>query len=143
MTSTADLARVLESERKRQKLTVTEIIDRAGVSRAAVYRLFNGGDVQLTTLLAVTNVLGLDLVPMRATLAQLVPDAIEAAPVRHGSTPASMPHPNRSRPDRGTHRNRLTRGPQDRTRHEGKGSPGHDRRTARSRQRAARQVRCR
>ena len=91
MTTTADLARVLQAERKRQNLTVSDIIDRAAVSRAAVYRLFNGGDVQLTTLLAVTSVLGLDLVPMRARLAQLVPDAIVAAPAQRGFRSASMP----------------------------------------------------
>ena|SRR2546426_10802869 len=78
MTTTSDLARALDEERKRQGLTFTDIINRAGVSRAAVYRLFNGGDVQLTTLLAVTNMLGLDLVAMRTMLAQLMPDATRA-----------------------------------------------------------------
>lgn len=78
MTTTSDLARALDEERKRQGLTLTDIINRAGVSRAAVYRLFNGGDVQLTTLLAVTDMLGLELVTMRTMLAQLMPDAPSA-----------------------------------------------------------------
>lgn len=101
MTATSDLARALEEERKRQGLTVTEIINRASVSRAAVYRLFNGGDVQLTTLLAVTNVLGLDLVPMRAMLAQLVPDAIMAGANHPTLTPPFEP-PRRHVLTRGT-----------------------------------------
>ena len=101
MTTTSDLARVLEEERERQGLTVTDIINRAGVSRAAVYRLFNGGDIQLTTLLAITNVLGLDLVPMRAMLAQLVPDAIMVGANHSTRTPPFEP-PRRQVLARGT-----------------------------------------
>ncbi|MES2398809.1 MAG: helix-turn-helix domain-containing protein [Pseudomonadota bacterium] len=75
MTTSFELAAILENERKRQALTVTDIIKRTGVSRAAVYRLLKGGDVQLTTLLAVTDLLGLDLIAMRTDVARLMPDA--------------------------------------------------------------------
>ena len=74
MTTTTHIATALETERKRQGLTLTDIINQAGVSRAAVYRLFKGGDVQLTTLLAVTNLLGLDLVAVPSAINALLPD---------------------------------------------------------------------
>ncbi len=75
MTTSFELAAILDNERKRQALTVSDVIRRTGVSRAAVYRLFKGGDVQLTTLLAVTHLLGLDLLAMRTDVAKLMPDA--------------------------------------------------------------------
>lgn len=75
MTTTATIAAALDTERKRQGLTLTDIINQAGVSRAAVYRLFRGGDVQLTTLLAVTSLLGLDLVAVPGRINALLPDA--------------------------------------------------------------------
>lgn len=75
MTTSFELAAILDNERKRQALTISDVIKRTGVSRAAVYRLFKGGDVQLTTLLAVTNLLGLDLLAMRTDVARLMPDA--------------------------------------------------------------------
>ncbi|MEO6016493.1 MAG: helix-turn-helix transcriptional regulator, partial [Polaromonas sp.] len=65
----------LDTERKRRGLTLTDVINQANVSRAAVYRLFKGGDVQLTTLLAVTNLLGLDMVAMPSRITALLPDA--------------------------------------------------------------------
>lgn len=74
MTTTLDLAQALRQECKRQALTLTDVIKKTGVSRAAVYRLSNGEDVQLTTLLAVTNLLGLDLIAVRGTVAKLVPE---------------------------------------------------------------------
>ncbi len=74
MTTTSDLAQALKLECRRQALTPTQVIKRAGISRAAVYRLFNGEDVQLTTLLAVTNLLGLDVIAVRGTVAKLVPE---------------------------------------------------------------------
>ncbi|MES2413584.1 MAG: helix-turn-helix transcriptional regulator [Pseudomonadota bacterium] len=82
MTTTTQIAKTLENERKRQGLTATEVINRAGVSRAAVYRLFKGGDVQLTTLLAVAGTLGLDLVAMRGDVAGTMVGAGIAATVR-------------------------------------------------------------
>ena len=74
MTTTSDLAQALGLECKRQALTLTDVIRKTGVSRAAVYRLFKGEDVQLTTLLAVANLLGLDLIAVRGTVAKLVPE---------------------------------------------------------------------
>ena len=81
MTTTSDISHALELERKRQGLTVTEIINRAGVSRAAVYRLLKGEDVQLTTLLAVTNMLGLDLIALRANVVRLVPETLSGSSI--------------------------------------------------------------
>ncbi|MDB5964308.1 MAG: hypothetical protein JWQ72_808 [Polaromonas sp.] len=90
MTTTADIARSLDLERQRQGLTATDLIERAGVSRAALYRLIKGGDVQLTTLLAITNALGLDLVAMRGNLARLMPEVGTQAPAT-ASEPAPPP----------------------------------------------------
>ncbi len=81
MTTSQDLAAILDNERKRQGLTLSEVIQRTGVSRAAIYRLFKGNDVQLTTLLAVTGLLGLDLLPMRTDLARLMPEPAEGVSV--------------------------------------------------------------
>ncbi len=77
MTTSFELAAILDNERKRQALTISEVIKRTGVSRAAIYRLFKGGDVQLTTLLAVTDLLGLDLLAMRTDVARLMPDTAD------------------------------------------------------------------
>ncbi|MES2510998.1 MAG: helix-turn-helix transcriptional regulator [Pseudomonadota bacterium] len=77
MTTSLELAAILDNERKRQALTISEVIKRTGVSRAAIYRLFKGGDVQLTTLLAVTDLLGLDLLAMRTDVARLMPDTAD------------------------------------------------------------------
>lgn len=74
MTTTSDLAKALRLECNRQALTLTDVIKKSSVSRAAVYRLFNGEDVQLTTLLAVTNLLGLDVIAVRSAVAKLVPE---------------------------------------------------------------------
>ena len=72
MTTTAHIALALDAERKRQGLTLTDVINQAGISRAAVYRLFKGGDVQLTTLLAITNLLGLDMVAVPSRITALL-----------------------------------------------------------------------
>ncbi|RYG06892.1 MAG: hypothetical protein EON92_19355 [Burkholderiales bacterium] len=88
MTSTLELARSVSEECRRQGLSRTEIINRTGVSRAAVYRFFRGDDVQLTTLLAITNLLGMDLMAVRRAVAALMPDV---AAGERGPTNISKP----------------------------------------------------
>lgn len=61
MTSISQLSTTLEQRRKAMNLSFLELTRQSGVSRQAIYRLFHGQDVQLTTLLAVCKVLQTDL----------------------------------------------------------------------------------
>jgi transcriptional regulator with XRE-family HTH domain len=74
MSTSKDLAQHLEAARLSSGLTRQELTEQAGVSRQAVYRLFKGHDVQLSTLLAVMEVLGLDLVTVPRALKRGLPE---------------------------------------------------------------------
>ena len=74
MSTSLELAQHLEAARLASGLTRQELTSRAGVSRQAVYRLFKGNDVQLSTLLAVMEVLQLDLVTLPRTLKRGLPE---------------------------------------------------------------------
>lgn len=82
MSTSLELAQHLETARLASGLTRQELTSRAGVSRQAVYRLFKGNDVQLSTLLAVMEVLQLDLVTLPRTLKRSMPEfgATSSAP---------------------------------------------------------------
>ena len=55
-------------------MTRQQLTAQAGVSRQAVYRLFKGNDVQLSTLLAVMDLLQLDLLTLPRALKRSLPD---------------------------------------------------------------------
>ena len=74
MTTALELADRLEATRQSRGLTRQALTTRAGVSRQAVYRLFRGHDVQLSTLLAVMEVLQLDLATLPRTLERGLPE---------------------------------------------------------------------
>lgn len=78
MTTSSELAQHLEAARSRSGLTRQQLTELAGVSRQAVYRLFKGNDVQLSTLLAVMEVLQLDLVTLPRAHQRALPDVGQA-----------------------------------------------------------------
>jgi transcriptional regulator with XRE-family HTH domain len=78
MTTLQTLAQNLEAALLRKGLTRQELAEKAGVSRQAVYRLLKGHDVQVTTLLAVGDVLGLDLVALPKHLVRGLPELMGA-----------------------------------------------------------------
>lgn len=83
MSTSLELAQRLEAARLASGLTRQQLTERAGVSRQAVYRLFKGNDVQVSTLLAVMEVLQLDLATVPRALKRALPelDLRDAAPV--------------------------------------------------------------
>jgi transcriptional regulator with XRE-family HTH domain len=83
MSTSLELAHQLEAARLASGLTRQELTSRAGVSRQAVYRLFKGSDVQLSTLLAVMEVLQLDLVTLPRSLKRGMPEFGVASSVPH------------------------------------------------------------
>lgn len=90
MTSTIELARTVSEECRRQGISRTDVINRTGVSRAAVYRFFKGEDVQLTTLLAITNLLGMNLMAIRSSVAGLMPDLGAVNPDERTAPPTPL-----------------------------------------------------
>lgn len=80
MTTPLELAERLETARAANGLTLRALTEQAGVSRQAVYRLFKGNDVQVSTLLAVAEVLQLDLVTLPRALKRGLPELGESAP---------------------------------------------------------------
>jgi transcriptional regulator with XRE-family HTH domain len=74
MSTSLELARRLEAARLASGLTRQQLTEQAGVSRQAVYRLFKGNDVQVSTLLAVMEVLQLDLATVPRSLKRALPE---------------------------------------------------------------------
>ncbi len=74
MTTPLDLVQHLEAARLARGLTRQQLTEKAGVSRQAVYRLLKGNDVQVSTLLAVIEVLKLDLLTVPRALKRTLPD---------------------------------------------------------------------
>jgi transcriptional regulator with XRE-family HTH domain len=74
MSTSLELARRLEAARLARGLTRQQLTEQAGVSRQAVYRLFKGNDVQVSTLLAVMEVLQLDLATVPRSLKRALPE---------------------------------------------------------------------
>ncbi|MEO8152101.1 MAG: helix-turn-helix domain-containing protein [Rhizobacter sp.] len=74
MSTSLELAQHLEAARLASGLTRQELTEKAGVSRQAVYRLLKGNDVQVSTLLAVMEVLQLDLVTLPRALKRGLPE---------------------------------------------------------------------
>ena len=74
MSTSLDLAQRLEAALQASGLTRKALTAQAGVSRQAVYRLLRGDDVQVSTLLAVMDVLGLDLATVPRTLQRGLPE---------------------------------------------------------------------
>ncbi len=88
MSTSLELAQHLEAARLASGLTRQQLTEQAGVSRQAVYRLFKGNDVQLSTLLAVMDVLQLDLITLPRTLRRGIPEFGATAPASH--TPSAV-----------------------------------------------------
>jgi transcriptional regulator with XRE-family HTH domain len=74
MSTSLDLSQHLESARLTSGLTRQQLTEQAGVSRQAVYRLLKGHDVQVSTLLAVMEVLQLDLLTLPRALKRTLPN---------------------------------------------------------------------
>ena len=74
MSTSLELARRLEAVRLASGLTRQQLTEQAGVSRQAVYRLLKGNDVQVSTLLAVMDVLQMDLVTVPRALERGLPE---------------------------------------------------------------------
>lgn len=88
MTTSLELAQHLDTARLASGLTRQQLTEQAGVSRQAVYRLFKGHDVQLSTLLAVMEVLQLDLLTLPRALKRSLPDVGLAASGSAAHNPA-------------------------------------------------------
>ena len=93
MTTIQQVSDALGEARARADVSVTDLSKRAGVARAALYRFVNGEDIRLSTLLATTDALGLDIV--------LVPKSVSASLQSAGSGHAPSPPPGRSVNDSG------------------------------------------
>ncbi|OWQ90871.1 hypothetical protein CDN99_11970 [Roseateles aquatilis] len=105
MTTSSQLAQRLAVALDASGLTRQQLTEHAGVSRQALYRLLKGQDVQLSTVLAVMDALGVDLalVPrgLRRGLPELdlndvIPDNLggfvaEPAAPGHGSSKTGGP----------------------------------------------------
>lgn len=74
MSTLLELAERVEAARRASGLTRQALTEKAGVSRQAVYRLLKGNDVQVSTLLAVMDVLQLDLVTVPRALERGLPE---------------------------------------------------------------------
>lgn len=74
MSTSLELAQRLQAALHASGLTRKALTEQAGVSRQAVYRLLRGDDVQVSTLLAVMDVLGLDLATVPRTLQRGLPE---------------------------------------------------------------------
>ena len=79
MSTPLDIADRLEAARQASGLTRQALTEKAGVSRQAVYRLLKGQDVQVSTLLAVMDVLQLDLVTVPRARERGLPELRTAA----------------------------------------------------------------
>ncbi|RZL64665.1 MAG: XRE family transcriptional regulator [Variovorax sp.] len=98
MTTPLELADRLEAARLASGLSRQALTEQAGVSRQAVYRLLKGNDVQVSTLLAVTEVLQLDLVTLPRALKRGLPELGDAPAVAATATAPLQPSPASSRP---------------------------------------------
>jgi transcriptional regulator with XRE-family HTH domain len=100
MSTSLELAQRLEAARLASGLTRQQLTEQAGVSRQAVYRLFKGNDVQVSTLLAVMEVLQLDLATVPRSLKRALPElslgkpdpaTAATAQANAGAAPAASP----------------------------------------------------
>jgi transcriptional regulator with XRE-family HTH domain len=93
MTTLQTLAQDFEAALLREGLTRQELAQKAGVSRQAVYRLLKGHDVQVTTLLAVGDVLRLDVMALPKHLVRGLPELMGAQPLGglHASEASQTP----------------------------------------------------
>ena len=74
MSTSLELAQRLDTARRSSGLTRQQLTEKAGVSRQTLYRLLKGNDVQVSTLLAVMDVLQLDLVTVPRALQRGLPE---------------------------------------------------------------------
>ena len=62
MTTLHQLSKALEAARVQRGLSTSDLSGKAGVSRAGLYRFAAGGDIRLSTFLALADSLALDVV---------------------------------------------------------------------------------
>lgn len=92
METIQQLADAVSAERRQRNLSPATLALQAGVSRAGMYRFAKGGDIRLSTFLAVCDQLGLDLVLAPKAVAASVQDAVNPALApRKVSEPAAGP----------------------------------------------------
>lgn len=83
MTTPLQLAQMISKALREQSMTVSVLIERSGVSRSAVHRLLKGEEVHISTVLAVTNALGLSLVVIPTAIVAYLPDVLDGT---HGNS---------------------------------------------------------
>lgn len=75
------VARLLREERARQKLTLVEVGDRAGLHHVAVLRIENAERTPgLDTLLRLSDALGIELADLISRAVRLAPGATDSSP---------------------------------------------------------------
>ncbi|MFM9923782.1 helix-turn-helix transcriptional regulator [Variovorax sp. H27-G14] len=93
MSTPLELAQRLEAARLALGLTRQQLTEQAGVSRQAVYRLLKGNDVQVSTLLAVMEVLQLDLATVPRALQRALPELSLSEPGSGQGNAGAAPAP--------------------------------------------------
>ena len=83
MSTINQLGSALDAQRAQTGLSVTDLAERSGVARAAVYRFMNGGDIRMSTLIAMADTLGMDMV--------LVPKAVGPSLRAHAASSPTAP----------------------------------------------------
>lgn len=95
-TSLTTLSASLEQRRKAMGLSFIDLTLKTGLSRQAIYRLFHGQDVQLTTLMAVCKVLKLEVMALPLGLGSLVAGASPTSSKAAFSSTSPVVSPGRS-----------------------------------------------
>ncbi len=91
MITIQQLSDALSAKREQSSLSVTELAERSGVARAALYRFAQGGDIRLSTFLAVADTLGVDIVLAPKTVSTSLQASVAAHPVP--AAPVATPPP--------------------------------------------------
>ncbi len=78
MTTIKQLSNSLGAAREQAQLSVTELAERAGVARAALYRFAQGGDIRLSTFLAMADTLGVDMILAPKTVSMSLQASVAA-----------------------------------------------------------------
>ena len=88
MNTIHQLADAISTERRKRELSPAMLARESGVSRAGLYRFASGGDIRLSTFLALCDQLGMDLVLAPKVVAGSVQEAVN---VRLGPLTVSEP----------------------------------------------------
>lgn len=80
MTTIKQLSDSLAAKREQATLSVTELAERSGIARAALYRFAQGGDIRLSTFLAMADSLGVDIILAPKTVSTSLQASVAAHP---------------------------------------------------------------